>query len=229
MEPADGDAATCDEDAALDRLAQQPFACGLPAPEAGTDTALAAYRGALARTAAAHLDSTLGVAQRLALLSGARSELALATSASQPAALRLAAQLLQVHLEAALGAQGQALTLAVDLLRAWPADVADLPLFMPVQRGDLQRPRHTPAPAWARQQLAEFLHRRSSYSSYFLPADPAQLRVLLQCPDHDVEIERRYVLAEMRHNRLPDRSLLTRLPHAAHTANATLWKAVLAA
>lgn len=229
----EGPAASTDEAAwhALDALARLPFAEGLAMPSA--DGPAGRYRLALAHAAAAQLAEG-GATLRLAHARSARALLpADAASdmdcATQEPGLRLATALLSAHLDAALGQPAMAAQAAVQLLRSWPTKGVDLPLFMPMGRADLARARQGDALGWAWQQLAEYVHVRTSYSTYFRPADPALLEGLLRSPDHSAEIERRYVLGQVRADRPVDHSLLRQLPDARHTANPAVWRAVLAA
>ena len=64
---------------------------------------------------------------------------------------------------------------------------------------------------------------RRSHSSFFTDDTARTLRPLLQHPDHSVEIERRYFLGELRHDRLPEATLLRRLPQPGATRNAAIW------
>lgn len=218
------DLSPAEESATLEALARLPFAAVLATPlPSGPNKH---YRSALACAAAAHLGAPRGAAERLRLLRRAWAHLH-----HEPATLGvgLASRLLQVHLLHGLGEQAGAVTKACELLQAWPTAGTITELFMPPLVADLERARHGEPAAWAQQLLAEFVETRRAYSSYFRPSDSAMLRQMLSHPDHSAEVERRYVLNEIRNARSVEPALLSRLPDAAHTRNAPLWRAVLAA
>jgi hypothetical protein len=75
--------------------------------------------------------------------------------------------------------------------------------------------------------LGEFAVIGAAYSSYFKSTDLSVLTQLLLHPDHSAEIERRYLLAHVRHNRSAPLDAIQLLPHAQHTSNPQLWHSVM--
>ncbi len=101
--------------------------------------------------------------------------------------------------------------------------------FVPPQRADLDRVRSTDAASWLRQVLAEFVAVRGNFSSYFVAPEPQRWAALLQHPDHSAEIERRYLLAHVSHDRVACLDGLRLLPDPRHTCNPQLWQSLIEA
>ena len=187
-----------------------------PAPRAG----LSPFDQALSWWATAHFQPGLTAAQRLLSLQQAH--------AGAAALNTLEAGVLRLHALHALGRQHAAVTLGTQLLARWgDAALPDL-VATPLKR-DLHRARSTSTSAWLKQLVGEYVATHSAYSAYFMPAGSNAAEgwaALMQHPDHDAGIERRWLLAHAGSNQLaPAAGLaaLVRLPHAEHTANPGLW------
>ncbi len=190
-----------------------------------------AYTQALCAVASAHLQPDLTAAERLALVIYAH-ELLLGASKTA-AGLQPAGWALVVHCLLALGRPGQAVAMARQLLKHWPAAAAGTVAVpsVPPRRQDLERQRSSDSGSWLRQMLAEFAACQGAYSSYFEPPAPQAWAELLRHPDHGVAVERRCLLVHMRANRVPAPEVLARLERLTqprHTVNAPLWQGLLA-
>ena len=183
------------------------------------------YVLALAHAATAQLGLATGPVQRLQHLMAARDGVQQALNAGRVG--DVAAWTLLVHCLYALGDRSAALRMAGEILRHWPQQCTQGSVFMPVLASELGRSRGSDAASWMRQTLAEFIEVRRSHSSFFTDDTARTLGPLLQHPDHSVEIERRYFLGELRHDRLPEAKLLRRLPQPGATRNAAIWAAWL--
>ncbi len=206
---------------ALQRLAACAPMQGLALPFG--DDQSSEYVVALAHAATAQLGLAIGPVQRLQHLMTARDGVQLALNAGRVS--DVAAWTLLVHCLYALGDRSAALRMADELRQHWPLPCTQLSVFMPVLASDLKRSRASDAASWMRQTLAEFIEVRRSHSSFFTDDSACTLGPLLQHPDHSVEIERRYFLGELRHDRLPEVTLLQRLPQPGATRNASIWSA----
>ena len=206
---------------ALPRLSEHLSMHGLnaPAPEVdGEEFCLA-----LAHAASAQLGLAGCAADRVHHLLAARDTIQAALNAGRVA--HAAAWTLLVHCMHALGSRQAALAIACELLQLWPAaNVDQRSAFLPALTIDLTRPRSTDAASWMRQSLAEFVECQGRYSSFF-GVNPEGLRTLLEHPDHSAEIERRYLLNELRRDRMPDTAALRLLPAGTATANPQIWTA----
>ena len=183
------------------------------------------YVMALAHAATAQLGLVADAAQRLRHLRAARDGVRQALEAGRVG--DIAAWSLLVHCLHALGERSAALNIADQVLRGWPEQAVQRTIFMPALAGDLDRRRSSDAASWMRQTLAEFVEVRRRHSSFFGQTVPGSLEALLRHPDHSVEMERRYFLGELRHDRLPEQTLLVRLPEAGATKNGAIWSAWL--
>jgi len=206
---------------ALSRLCDQPSMQGLQEPTPQIDGE--AYCLALAHAASAQLGLAACPADRVHHLLSARDTVQAALNTGRVA--HAGAWTLLVHCLYALGSRQAALSIASELLQLWPAAKVDQrSSFLPALRADLQRPRSSDAAAWMQLSLAEFVERQGRYSSFF-GVDTNSLRRLLEHPDHSAEIERRYLLSELRCDRMPDSSLLRQLPAGTATSNPRIWSA----
>jgi|GEM_PF-362245 len=191
-----------------------------PAPRAG----LSLFEHALSWWATAHFQAGLTAAQRLlSLLQAFEAAAALNT---------LEAGVLRLHALHALGRQHAAVTLGAELLARW-GDAALPDLVAPPLKRDLHRTRSTSTAAWLKQLVGEYVATHSAYSAYFMPPGATSAQpwaALMQHPDHDAGIERRWLLAHASSDQLaPAAGLaaLARLPHPEHTANPGLWRGLI--
>jgi hypothetical protein len=206
---------------ALSRLSEQAPMQGLQAATSELDGE--EFCLALAHAASAQLGLASCPADRVHHLLTARDTVQAALNAGRVA--HAAAWTLLVHCLHALGSRQAALTIASELLQLWSAAKVDQRrVFLPARIADLQRPRNTDAADWMHQSLAEFAECQGRYSSFF-GVDADGLRRLLDHPDHSAEIERRYLLCELRRDRMPDIRALQRLPADSATSNPQIWAA----
>lgn len=205
---------------ALSHLAGLSPMQGLQAPTPEVDGA--EFCLALAHAASAKPGLAACAADRVHHLLAARNIVQAALDAGRVA--HVAAWTLLVHCLHALGSRQAALAIASELLQLWPAaKVVQRSTFLPVLSADLQRARSTDAAAWMQQSLAEYVECQGRYSSFFGAAQG--LGRLLEHPDHSAQIERRYLLSELKRERLPDTAALRLLPAASATANPQIWAA----
>lgn len=206
---------------ALSRLSAQASMQGLHTPAPAIDGE--EFCLALAHAATAQLNLAACAADRVHHLLTARDTIQAALNAGRVA--HAGAWSLLVHCLNALGSRQAAVSIATELLRIWPtANVVQRSTFVPVLAADLARPRSTDVAAWMRQSLAEFVECHGRYSSFF-GSDAHGLRRLLDHPDHRAEIERRYVLTELRRDRLPDTRALQLLDSDPGASNPQIWAA----
>ena len=187
------------------------------APRSG----LSPFDRALSWWAAAHFQAGLTAAQRLLALLQAHDEAAALNT--------LEAGVLRLHALHALGRQHAAVTLGTQLLARW-GDAALPDLVAPPLKRDLHRTRSTSTSAWLKQLVGEYVATHCAYSAYFMPSAPQRWAALMQHPDHDAGIERRWLLAHASSDQLaPAAGLaaLVRLPHPEQTANPGLWRGLI--
>lgn len=209
---------------ALSVWCSTPALAGLGQPDAAAAQANP-WLQVVAAVAAAHGQAGLSPAERVALLLHANDTV-------DPRSATPEEMVLRVHVLNALGRPAAALELGVAVLQQWEQGAAGpgpgLPM-VPPERADLRlAPRRAPRD-WLRQRLAEFVGRRSAWSSYFQRGSAANWAALIRDPDHSPEIERRYLLAHLVADLNPSLTDLGWLPDAAHTANPVLWSALIAA
>ena len=178
---------------------------------------------AVAAVAAAHSQAGLSPAERVAFLLAAHDTVDPRTATPEETVLR-------VHVLHALGRPAAALRLSRAMLQQWQPGTlqagAGLPM-VPPERTDLRLvPQRAPGD-WLRQRVAEFVERRSRWSSRFLRGCTASWAALITDPDHSPEIERRYLLSHLVNDSVPSVSVLRWLPDAAHTANPAIWRALI--
>ncbi|CAD5373635.1 hypothetical protein RA210_U40038 [Rubrivivax sp. A210] len=211
-------------EAALMRLAASPPMRGLALPLGDDESP--AYAVALAHAATAQLGLAADAGSRLRHLMAARAGVEQALGSGQVG--HIAAWTLLVHCLYALGERAAALGVARELMQHWPGEALQGTAFMPALAADLQRPRGSDAASWMQQTLAEFIELRSRHSSFFAQdAAGGRLAPMLAHPDHSLEIERRYFLDEVRHNRVPEPDHVRLLADGASTRNTAIWKAWL--
>jgi protein O-GlcNAc transferase len=189
------------------------------------------YAKSFNAVASAHAQDDVSPAQRVLLMRWARETLLADANSKTASAATFGprAVALVVHTLNALCQPGAAVAMATKMLVAWPgsADADGMPFVVPPQMQDLQRARSAPVGSWLRQMLGEFAVIGGAYSSYFKATDIGTLTQLLQHPDHSPEIERRYLLAHVRHNRSAPLDAIGLLPHPQHTSNPQLWQSVM--
>lgn len=181
---------------------------------------LPVYRNALIATLAMKIP-TIAAEQRLAL-----AQVALAATdrlVGRPEGVDPGVWITRVTLLDWLGqramAVGAARKLYEALLRgeepAWPF-VPPLDDF--ANRRPTQSPNH-----WLIACLGEFIERRGSFSSYFIPPTPL-LNTLLKNPNRSLSLERRALLAAFRRGERPALPANHPLLDARHCANALIWQ-----
>jgi protein O-GlcNAc transferase len=189
------------------------------------------YAQAFTAVAGAHAQGDLSAAQRVLLMRWASDALLAGANlrTANAAAFGPEAVALVVHALHALCQPGLAAAMAAKILSDWPrhAETSGMPFVVPPQLKDLQRSRSASVSSWLRQMLGEFAVTGSAYSSYFKATDSGTLSQLLLHPDHSAEIERRYLLAHVRHNRSAPMDAIHLLPQAQHTSNPQLWQSVI--
>lgn len=178
---------------------------------------------AVAAVAAAHSQAGLSPAERVALLLAAHDAVDPRTATPEEVVLR-------VHVLHALGRPSAALRLGRAVLQQWPTGAlkagAGLPL-VPPERADLRFvPQRSPR-NWLGQRLAEYVSRRSAWSSFFQRGSSEAWAALVRDLDHSPEIERRCLLSHLVNDVVPSVSAVRWLPDAAHTANPAIWRALL--
>lgn len=208
---------------ALSTWCSTPALAGLALPDA------AHVKGnrwlqAVAAVAAAHCQAGLNPAERVALLLRANDTVDVRNATPEEMVLR-------VHVLNALGRPAAALELGKEVLEQWPLGAlgpgSGLPM-VPPERTDLRlAPRRAPRD-WLRQRLAEYVARRSTWSSCFQRGGAPAWAALVTDPDHSPEIERRYLLTHVVAGLEPSLADLQWLPDAAHTANPAMWSALIA-
>lgn len=207
-------------------LAEEPMP-ELPAAEPGFATA----RLAVDSAAVDETPSGLTPAQRVLLMIEARQLLLQATAGDAG----LPAWVLLVHCLHALGQPLAAVQMGARLLAQAPPALweQDMPVeTLPPLRCQVGRKRSTAVGSWLRQMLAEYVATHAAYSSYFEVPAPQRWAMLLEHPDHDAEIERRYLLAHVLSDRLAPLESLRLLTHlqalnAETDLNTTLWSGLL--
>ena len=154
------------------------------------------YADALALVALAHAGAAVPAALRAAAMLAAREAIAALTAAGAPQGVET--WVLLIHCMHALGEPHAAVQLGRRVLAQWPASGGRVvqPVVPPLL-ADLQRRRSTAAGPWLEQVLREFVATQGVYSSYFGAASPECWAALLVHPDHDVGIERRYLLSHV--------------------------------
>jgi hypothetical protein len=137
---------------------------------------------------------------------------------------------LRVHVLHALGRPAAALDLARAVLRHWqPVAMAagsGLPL-VPPERTDLRLVPQGTQRDWLRQRLAEYVARRSAWSSCLQQGSVGAWAMLMSDPDRSPESEQRYLLKHLLADSVPSISALRWLPNPAHTANPAIWRALI--
>ena len=219
------DRAPASQPAALVALMALPWAVADAALDHGR-TLEPAWLDALARVATVHLGAGISATDRVLLMVSVRDQLQ--RDLDSGALVRPEAWLLLVHCLYALGQQHSAVAMARKLLAMWPNSHPSPSIAMPARVADLARPRSVDLGSWLRLTLAEFVETRRAFSSYFAPANLDTLRRLLDHPDHSAEMERRYVLHQIRSDATPDAARVPHLADPLRTANPTLWRGVLA-
>ena len=209
---------------ALSTWCATPALAGLGVPGAPAVQA-SRWLQAVAAVAAAHSQAGLSPAERVALLLAAHDTVDPQTATPEEWVLR-------VHVLHALGRPAAALRLGRTVLQQWPPGAPrvgpGLPL-VPPERTDLRFvPQRSPRD-WLRQRLAEYVFRRSAWSSYFQSGSAAAWAALIPDPDHSPEIERRHLLRHLVTDDVPSTSALRWLPDAACTANPAIWRALIEA
>jgi FkbM family methyltransferase len=218
---------------ALQAWCRQPAVRGHGDPAAqGTAATPAAandvYANALGQVALAHAGSGVDAAVRAAALLAARHSVSalVAGGASQG----VETWVLLVHCLHALGEQHAAVQLGQRVLAQWPASGGRVsqPL-VPPRVSDLQRQRSTAAGPWLKQVLGEFVATNNAYSSYFETPAPERWAALLDHPDHDAGIERRYLLSHVLCDRVAAVDKLRLLAASPDGCNAFLWQGLIRA
>ena len=183
------------------------------------------YADALALVALAHAGAAVPAALRAAAMLAAREAIAALTAAGAPQGVET--WVLLVHCMHALGEPHAAVQLGRRVLAQWPASGGRVvqPVVPPLL-ADLQRRRSTAAGPWLEQVLKEFVATQGVYSSYFGAASPERWAALLVHPDHDVGIERRYLLSHVLCDRVAAVEPL-RLLARGEGLNVFLWQGLI--
>jgi FkbM family methyltransferase len=207
---------------ALSTWCATPALAGLGLPDAASVQA-SRWLQAVAAVAAAHGQSGLSPAERVALMLAANDTVDVRDATPEELVLR-------VHVLHALGRPAAALELGRAVLQQWQPGTLGagpgLPM-VPPERGDLRFvPQRSPRD-WLRQRLAEYVARRSAWSSCFQRGSTAVWSALAADPDHSPEIERRYLLTHLAADLVPSLTGLRWLPDVAHTANPALWQGLI--
>ena len=183
------------------------------------------YADALALVALAHAGAAVPAALRAAAMLAARGAIGALTAAGAPQGVET--WVLLVHCMHALGEPHAAVQLGRRVLAQWPASGGRVvqPVVPPLL-ADLQRRRSTAAGPWLEQVLREFVATQGVYSSYFGAASPDCWAALLVHPDHDVGIERRYLLSHVLCDRVAAVEPL-RLLARGEGLNVFLWQGLI--
>jgi protein O-GlcNAc transferase len=199
-----------------------PALAGQGAPGAAAVQASGWLR-AVASVAAAHGQAGLSPVERVACLMAANDDVDPRTATPEEMVLR-------VHVLHALGRPAAALKLAGALLQQWRPGAAPAEAgrpAVPPERTDLRFVPEGSLRDWLHQRLAEYVTKRSAWSSYFQTGSAANWAALITRPDHSPEIERRHLLTHLASDRVPSTSALRWLPDAACTANTAIWQALI--
>jgi protein O-GlcNAc transferase len=207
---------------ALSTWCATPALADLGAPGAAAVQA-SCWLQAVAAVAAAHGQAGLSPVERVACLMAANDNV-------DPRTAKPEEMVLRVHVLHALGRQAAAVKLGGAVLQQWRPAAAQAEVGLPAvppERTDLRFvPQGSPRD-WLHQRLAEYVARRSAWSSYFQSTSAANWAALTTRPDHSPEIERRHLLTQLVSDGVPSISGLRWLPDAACTANPAIWRALM--
>jgi protein O-GlcNAc transferase len=207
---------------ALSAWCSTPALAGLGMPGAAAVQA-SGWLQAVAAVAAAHVQAGLSPVERVACLLAANDKIDPRTAAPEELVLR-------VHVLHALGRPVAAAKLGCAALQRWQAGAGragpNLPLVPPEQTDLRLVPQRSPRD-WLRQRLAEYVWKRSAWSSRMLRGQTAPWAALITDPDHSPETERRHLLSHLLADRIPSLPALRWLPDAACTANPALWRTLI--
>jgi FkbM family methyltransferase len=207
---------------ALSTWCSTPALAGLGRPDVAAVKA-SRWLQAVAAVAAAHGQAGLSPVERVALMLAANDKLDERDARPEELVLR-------VHVLHALGRPSAALDLARGVLRHWQPGAmgagSGLPL-VPPERADLRLVPHGTQRDWLRQRLAEYVARRSAWSSRLQQGSADAWATLMSDPDRSPESEQRYLLKHLLADSVPSISALRWLPDPAYTANPAIWRALI--